>query len=87
MRGWSRCDVLQLMTYRQDLGGDVVRCSYGCGTVDLPVGIHLETGTKVSQPNVTIFVDENIVRLDVPMVMTENVTELDQSEPEEVGHG
>ena len=34
--------MLQLMTYRQDLRGDVVWCSYGCGTVDLAIGVHFE---------------------------------------------
>ena len=75
------------MAYRQDLGRDVVWCAYSCGAVDLPVGIHLQAGAKVSQSNVAIFVDENIVRLDVPMVKAEHVIELDQSEPEKVGHG
>ena len=75
------------MAYRQDLGGDVVRCSYSCGAVDLAIGIHLQAGAKVSQSNVAVFVDENIVRLDIPTVMAEHVIGLDQSEPEEVGHG
>ena len=79
--------MLQLRTYRQDLGGDVVRCSYGCGTVDLAIGVHFEAGAKVSQPDVAVFVNENVVRLDVPMVMAEHVTGLDQSEPKEAGHG
>ena len=79
--------MLQLMTYRQDLGGDVVWCSYGCGTVDLAIGVHFEAGAKVSQPDVAVFVNENVVRLDVPMVMAEHVTGLDQSEPKEAGHG
>ena len=79
--------MLQLRTYRQDLRGDVVWCSYGCGTVDLAIGVHFEAGAKVSQPNVAILVNENIVRLDVPMLMAEHVTGLDQSEPKEAGHG
>ena len=68
------------MAYRQDLGGDVVWCSHSCGAVDFAIGIHLQAGAKVSQPNVAVLVDENIVRLDVPMVMAEHVIRLDQSE-------
>ena len=51
--------------YCEDLGGDVVRGTHGSGTRDLPSGVHLQTGTKVSQSDVTIFVDENIVWFDV----------------------
>ena len=72
------------MAYRQDLGGDVVWCSYSCSAVDLAIGIHLQAGAKVSQSNVSVFVDENIVRLDIPTVMAEHVIGLDQSESEDM---
>lgn len=72
------------MAYCQDLGGDVVWCSHSCGAVDLAVGIHLQAGAKVSQSNVAVFVDENIVRLDIPTVMAEHVIGLDQSESEDM---
>ena len=56
-----------LITYRQNLGGDVVWCSNSSCTVDLAVGIHLEAGSKVSQTDMSIFVNENVVRFYVPV--------------------
>ena len=54
------------MAYRQNLGGDVVRSPNSRGTVDLAVGIHLEAGPEVRQPDVSVFVNENIVRFNIP---------------------
>ena len=51
--------------YSEDLRGDVVWSTHGSGARDFPSGVHLQTGAKVGQSDVTIFVDENIVWFDV----------------------
>ena len=55
----------QFAAYSKDLWRDIIRCTHGCCTVHLPIWVHLKTGTKVSQTDVTIFVDEDIVWFDV----------------------
>lgn len=57
--------VLEFSSYREDLRGDIIGCSHGSGTGDHPTGVHLEARTKVSQTNVSILIDQDIVRFDV----------------------
>ena len=51
----------------KDLWTDVIRSTHGCGAIDFPIGIHLEARAKVSQSDVTILVNENVVWFDVPV--------------------
>ena len=51
----------------QDLWTDVIRSTHGSGAIDFPIGIHLEARAKISQSDMTVLVNENVVWFDVPV--------------------
>ena len=54
------------LSHCQYLRGDVVWCPHSCSACHLPILVHSQTGAKVRQPDVAVFVDQHIVWLDVP---------------------
>lgn len=53
--------------HREYFRRDVVRSPHGSGASDQPFTVHLQTRPEVRQPDVSILVDQNIVRFDVSM--------------------
>lgn len=57
----------ELLCHLKDLRTDVIGSTHSSGAIDFPIGIHLQTGAKVSKSDVAILVNENVVRFDVPV--------------------